>query len=145
MNPSPSNRNHLPDFDFLGFDCGGVASILRKASSNVTPLRFSGGVGIGRFTIFLFLGTVALSSPTIGQVPLLRYHFLEAGNPPKSDCLFVGQPFSLGDLDRFEHPHSVRDLAMVPAKGKFTGILGQVFAAHMMPRTMHAALEQAEE
>lgn len=50
---------------FFAFGGAGVRSMTRSASSNLTPLRFSGGSLRRVFMVGCFLFTVSFPSPTI--------------------------------------------------------------------------------
>jgi hypothetical protein len=65
---------------------------------------------------------------------------MQPAAPPNSDRLPVRKPLSLNRLECGYRPLAIRYLAMLPPKGEFVRILGQVLPAHLMPGAIHPSM-----
>ena len=133
---------------------GGVLSAILIASSNLTPLRLSGGECDEPFDFLrregfptVFFGDAGFCiRPRKIRQPLPSFQqMFEPFQPSESDRLPVGQAFPL-DLSQCRHGSlAVGFVPVIPSKFKFARVLGQMLPADVMPRSHHAALEQREK
>jgi hypothetical protein len=114
---------HLINFCFLELGGGGVFSILRSASSNLMPLRFSGPDFLLGIALAFCFFTVSFSSPTMPHLALIYQLILNAEKIPQSDSLPIRQPFTFNHRNKLPHAFAVGILSGVPAEGELAGIL----------------------
>lgn len=117
----------------------------RNASSNLTPLRFRRMSFGGVFLAAFFLFTASFPPPTLADYALFYKTIMMPRQARESDRFAVGQSLALDALNTLDESLAVADAAVVPAKGKFARILGQMLAADVVPRAVDAAFEQAEK
>lgn len=124
----------------------------RNASSNLTPLRFSGLFLDSLFDpLFRVLklaecfplrifGASAATDATIHRPKHSFHHKFKPLLARLSDDLTVSQQPPLALRNSGFHPFPVRHPSIIPAEFKFGCVTRKMLAAHMMPRAMNPAL-----
>jgi len=116
LGPSPFGfRCHL---GFL------VLSNARKASSNLTPLRF--GMIASRFGLDFFFRTVSLSAPAFTPGIGFYQSVIVSPSTIQSDALTIGQALAHGIANSQLHPLTIGQAPAIPAEVKFRQIAGKV-------------------